>query len=38
MTLEELLSNETSGLECMEQYFKTVGLNYINEKTWIKLF
>jgi hypothetical protein len=30
MTLEELLNHETSNLECMEEYFKTVGINHVN--------
>lgn len=29
MTLEELLSHETSSIEDMEKYFKTVGLNHV---------
>lgn len=32
MTLEVLLSHETSNLEDMEQYFRTVGLNPMNRK------
>lgn len=37
MTLAELLNSEDTELECMQQYFKTVGLKHVKRKDLDKI-
>lgn len=37
MTLDELLNLESSTIECMEHYFKTIGINHVKRKDLDKI-